>query len=137
MFQPAPFNSKQLRYELAQEGVRWSHEQIYNQIFSDEIWANWGAHTTSYVTVKEDGSDRYIESNVQHKYSKCPAWMFHGTIYQGLKGLAAFWEKAWGSIDSAKSDQYILPRVQALVETHPRLTYMQDNAPAHLSLLTA
>lgn len=63
--------------------------------------------------------------------------MFHGTIYQGLKGPAAFWEKAWGSIDSAKSDQYILPRVQALVETHPRLTYMQENAPAHLSLLTA
>ena len=85
---------KQLRYDFAQEAVRWSHEQVYNQIFSDEIWANGGAHTTSYVTVKEDGSDRYLESNVQHKYSKCPAWMFHGTIYQGRKEPAVFWEKA-------------------------------------------
>ncbi len=57
---------KQLRYEFAQEGVRWSREQVYNQIFSDEIWANEGAHTTSYVTVKEDRYERYLESNVQH-----------------------------------------------------------------------
>ena len=53
------------------------------------------------------------------------------------KGPAVFWEKAWGSIDSAKYDQYILPGIQALVETHPELTYMQDNAPSHRSRLTA
>lgn len=84
------------------KAVRWSREQVYNQIFSDEIRANGGAHTTLYVTVKDNGSDRYLESNVQHKYNKCPALMFHGTIYQGRKGPAVFWEKAWGSIDSAK-----------------------------------
>lgn len=57
----------------------------------------------------------------------------------GTKGASCLLGKSMGlgSIDSAKSDQYILPRIQALVETHPRLTYMQDNAPAHLSLLTA
>lgn len=112
-------------------------KQVYNQIFSDKIWANGGAHTTSYITVKEYGSDRYLESNGQHKYSKCPAWMFHGTIYQGRDGPAVFWEKAWGSIDSAKYNQYILPDIQALVEAHPELTFMQDNAPSHRSRLTA
>jgi hypothetical protein len=49
-----------------------------------------GAHTTSYVTVKEDGSDRYWPQNVQHKYSKKPAWMFHGTIVGGRKDPGLF-----------------------------------------------
>lgn len=71
---------KQLRYQFALEAVNWSRQRVGNQIFSDEVWANGGAHTTSYVTAKEDESDRYLESNVQHKYSKAPAWMFHGTI---------------------------------------------------------
>lgn len=87
---------KQLRYQFALDAVNWSRERVGNQIFSDEVWANGGAHTTSYVMVKEDGSDRYLESNVQHRYSKAPAWMFHGTIYQGRKGPAVFWEKKWG-----------------------------------------
>lgn len=76
-----------------------------------------------YVTVKEDGSDRYLESKIQDKYSKCPAWMFYGTIYQGPKEPAVFREKAWGRIESAKYDQYILLRIQAVVETHPDLAY--------------
>ena len=52
-----------------------------------------GAHTQSYITVKEDGSDRLNPECVQHKYRKLPAWMFHGTIVMGGKGLATFWEK--------------------------------------------
>jgi hypothetical protein len=52
-----------------------------------------GAHTESWVTVKEDGSDRYWPENLQHKYSKAPAWMFHGTIVDGKKGPTVFWEK--------------------------------------------
>ena len=38
----------------------------------DEVWAFGRAHTTSYVTVKEDGSDRLLPENVRHKYSKLP-----------------------------------------------------------------
>jgi hypothetical protein len=60
-----------------------------------------GAHTTSYVTVKEDGFDRYWPQNVQHKYSKKPAWMFHGTIVGGRKGPGLFWEREWSTINSA------------------------------------
>ena len=40
-------------------------------------------------------------------------------------------------MNSVKYDQYILPGIQALVETHPELTYIQDNAPSHRSQLTA
>lgn len=63
--------------------------------------------------------------------------MFHGTFYQGRKGPAVFLGKSLGSIDSAKYNQYILPGVQALMEAHPELRFMQDNAPSHRSRLTA
>ncbi len=59
-------------------------------MFSDEVWAIGGTHTTSYVTVKEDGSDRFLPENLRHKYSKAPAWMFHGTIVDRRKGPAQF-----------------------------------------------
>jgi len=48
------------------------------------------AHTVLYITVKEDKSDRDNLENVQYKYLKVPAWMFHRTITNGTKGLAHF-----------------------------------------------
>jgi hypothetical protein len=80
----------QERLAFAREGIQWSKERLYQQMFTDEAWAMGGAHTTSYVTVKEDGSDRYWPQNVQHKYSKKPAWMFHGTIVGGRKDPGLF-----------------------------------------------
>jgi len=62
--------------------------------------------------------------------------MFHGTIYQGRKGPAIFWEKEWGKINSDNYDQRILSRIQALLREHPELTFIQDNAPAHRSKKT-
>jgi hypothetical protein len=44
--------------EFAKEGLIWTPERLFHQIFSDEVWAMGGAYTQSYVTVKEDGSDR-------------------------------------------------------------------------------
>ena len=105
-------------------------------MFTDEVWASGGAHTTSYVTVKKDGSDRYLSENLQHKYSKAPAWMFYGVIVGGKKGPAIFWEKEWGSIDSAGYDLHILSVIQTYMEANPGLIFMQDNAPSHQSKLT-
>jgi hypothetical protein len=83
----------QERVDFAKEGLTWTLERLFHQIFSDEVWASGGAHTQSYVTVKEDGSNRLDPEYVQHKYRKLPAWMFHGTIVMGGKGPASFWEK--------------------------------------------
>jgi hypothetical protein len=58
---------------FAEEGLTWSRERVKNQAFSDEVWAMGGLFTTSYVTVKKDGSNRYLPENLQHKYSKKPA----------------------------------------------------------------
>ncbi len=67
----------QARVKFARWSKTWSWERLCNQIFSDEMWANEEAHTTSYVIVQEDESDRYASQNVQHKYSKAPVWMLH------------------------------------------------------------
>lgn len=123
------------RLAFAEEGITWSRQRLYRQIFSDEVWATGGAYTQSYVTVKEDGSDRYAPENLQHKYSKQPAWMFHGTIVFGGKGPATFWEKQWKSMDSYKYDAIILNKVEAFLQANPNhgFIWMQDNASCHRS----
>jgi hypothetical protein len=37
--------------------------------------------------------------------------MFHGTICDGKKGPAVFWEKEWGSMDSRKYNEVILSTI--------------------------
>jgi hypothetical protein len=107
-------------------------------MFSDEVWAFGGAHTESWVIVKEDGSDRYWPENLQHKYLKAPAWMFHGTIIDGKKGPAVFWEKEWGIVNSERYDTYILSGIQAFIRQHPLEGYifMHDGAGPHRSIKT-
>ena len=126
------------RVDFAEEAITWTPERLFNQIFSDEVWAMGGAHTRQYVTVKEDGSDRFDPACVQHKYRKLPSWMFHGTIVMGGKGPAVFWEKEWGSIDSFKYDAVILNNIQAFLNANPDkdFIWMQDNAPSHRSYET-
>jgi transposase len=127
------------RLEFAEQGIQWTRERLYRQIFSDEVWAMGGGHTTSYVTILEDGSDRFLTENLHHKYSKAPAWMFWGSIVDGRKGPAVFWEKEWGTVNSFTYDLHILREVQLFMQTEGRgrgYIYMQDNAPAHRSYET-
>ncbi len=125
----------QERVDFAREGLTWTPDRLFHQIFSDEVWAMGGAHTQSYVTVKEDGSDRLNPECVQHKYRKLPAWMFHGTIVMGGKGPATFWEKEWGSMNSYKYDAVILNNVEAFLDANrdQGFVWMQDNASCHRS----
>ena len=84
------------RLAFAEEGITWTRERLFNQIFSDEVWAMRGAYTMQYVSCKKDSSDRYSAENVTQKYSKIPAQMFHGCIAQSRKVPAVFWEKDLG-----------------------------------------
>ena len=126
------------RKAFAEDGITWSRERLQGQMFTDELWANGGAHTTSHVTVKEDGSDRYLPECLQHKYSKLPAWMFHGMIVNGRKGPALFWEKGWGNMNSTNYDEKVLSYIQRFLQEHAEEGYifMQDNAPSHRSYET-
>jgi transposase len=126
----------QKRLEFAQQAINWSRERLYSQIFSDEVWAMGGAHTLSFITVREDNSDRLQPENLQHKYSKLPAWMFWGTIVRGTKGPYVFIEKEWGSVNSEVYNTHVLSLVQEYCTQNPGCIFMQDNAPAHRSLET-
>lgn len=64
---------KKERVEFAREGITWDRTRLYNQIFSDEIWAMGGAHTVQYITVKADRSETFQPDTVTHKYSKAPS----------------------------------------------------------------
>ena len=127
-----------LRKAFAEEGITWTRERVQRQMFSDEVWAMGGAHTASFVTVLANGSETYLPECLQHKYSKAPAWMFHGCIVNGTKGPALFWEKEWGSINSVKYNEHVLSRVADFIAEHANAGYifMQDDAPSHRSYET-
>ena len=74
-----------------------------------------GAHTQTYITCKEDGSDWFNADCLQHKYSKLPAWIFYGTIVMGRKGPATFWEKEWGSMDLYKYNAIIHNNIEMFI----------------------
>jgi transposase len=124
------------RLDFAQDAINWSQERLYSQIFSDEVWAMGGAHTLSFVTVREDNSDRLQPENLQRKYSKLPAWMFWGTIVRGTKGPFVFFEKEWGNVNSEVYNTRVLSLVEGYCTRNPGCIFMQDNAPAHRSIET-
>jgi hypothetical protein len=123
------------RKAFAEQGIKWTREMVHNPMFSDEVWAMGGANTGSFVTVLEDGSDRYLPECLQHKYSKLPAWMVHGTIVDGRKGPLTFWEKDWGKINSTGYDEHILAVIAEFMQDNEYI-YIQDNAHSHRSLET-
>ena len=116
--------------------VPWTRERLYRQIFSDEVWAKGGAHTVSFVTVKEDNSDRFWPENLQHKYSKLPAQMFWGTLISTRKGTFVLFEKEWGSVNSEVYNTHALSLVQEYCAQNPGYIFMQYNAPSHRSIET-
>jgi hypothetical protein len=134
------------RLAFAREGITWSPERLFRQAFSDEVWAHGGAFTQSFVTVLIEGepddirADRYRPECLQHKYSKQPAWMFHGSICGGRKGPGTFWEKEWGTMNSAKYNEIILSQVQPWFESARaqgvRLVWQHDGASCHTSFET-
>ena len=127
------------RYEFSDDGRHWQRARAQRVMFSDEVWANGGAHSNAYVTVLEDGSDRLLPECLQHKYSKVPAWMFWGSIVDGKKGPHQFWEKRWGTINSARYDEHIIRNIiHPFFQNHRLEGYIfyQDNAPSHASIET-
>jgi hypothetical protein len=128
----------QERLDLAVDGKTWPRPDVQRICFTDEVWAFGGAHTSSYITCLKDGSDRLLPECVRHKYSKLPSWMFWGSIVDGKKGPALFWEKEWGSINSTRYDRKILSMIQRFFRDHPlsRYRFWQDNASSHRSYET-
>ena len=62
--------------------------------------------------------------------------MFWGCFAGPEKGPCLFWEKEWGSINSQKYCEKIVPLIDGMVSMRPWLSVMQDNAPAHTAAIT-
>lgn len=57
--------------------------------------------------------------------------MFWGSFAGAEKGSCLFWEKDWGTIDSERYCEKIVPLIDGMVSMMPWLSVMLDNAPAH------
>nr|CCA28216.1 hypothetical protein ALNC14_143600 [Albugo laibachii Nc14] len=137
-------NHKEQRLRFALSARDWDRERLNSQIFSDEVWAYWGANARNFVTVQVDGDrndivfDRHRPECLTRKTARTTAWMFHGVIYGGKKAFGTFWE--WGSMNSEKYDEHILAKVEEFIGVEQRMGkspwYQHDNAPCHKSRLT-
>ena len=135
---------RQKRLEFALDAREWDRQRLYSQMFSDEVWANWGAISRNFVTVQVDGDpkdiviDRHRLECLTRKAAGGTAWMFHGAIYGGHKAFGTFWE--WGTMNSEKYDEHILSQVEEYVSVEQRMGrspwFQHDNAPCHASSLT-
>jgi transposase len=121
------------RLAFAQEAINWSRERLQNTMFTDETWANGGAHTRSHVTIKKDGSEDFLPEAYTQKIRKPRCWMFWGSIIDGKKGPYRFWEKEWGSINSSRYNDHILNHIEEVFELHPEYWFQQDGASSHRS----
>ena len=61
------------RFDFIAETKDWEQSRIQRICFTDEVWAYGGAHTNSYITCLQDGSDRLLPECVRHAYSKLPS----------------------------------------------------------------
>ena len=135
---------RQKRLEFALDAREWDRQRLYSQMFSDEVWANWGANTRNFVTVQVAGDpkdiviDRHRLECLTRTAAGGTAWMFHGAIYGGHKAFGTFWE--WGTMNSEKYDEHILSQVEEYVSVEQRMGrspwFQHDNAPCHASSLT-
>ena len=80
-------------------------------MFSDEVWANWGANNRNFVTVQVAGDRDDV-----------------------------IFDRQWGMMNSEKYDEHILSQVEEFIGVEQRLGksswYQPDNAPCHKSRLT-
>lgn len=84
------------RMQFATRAREWDRTRLNSQIFSDEVWAYWGANTRNFVTVLVEGDrneivfDRHRPECLTSKSVRTTAWMFHGAIYAGKKAFGTF-----------------------------------------------
>ena len=94
------------RLQFALSAREWDRARLYSQVFSDEVWAYWGANTRNFVIVQVESDrndivfDRHRPECLTRKTARTTAWMFHGVIYGGKKAFGTFWE--WGTMNSEK-----------------------------------
>ncbi|EED23145.1 transposable element tc3 transposase, putative [Talaromyces stipitatus ATCC 10500] len=131
---PLSDKHKQVRLAWALEHLNWTTEQWNRILWSDETWVTSGFHTRIWVTRKagEELEGTCIRSSPARKRG----WMFWATFHGNNKGPCLFWEKEWGTINSERYCQRVIPIIDGyirLLRDDIWLQFMQDGAPGHAS----
>jgi transposase len=119
------------RLEWAREHIHWTEEQWYQVLWSDETWVTGGRHRRTLITQKP--GEELLPDCVVERIPRPSGWMFWACFAGDIKGPSLFWEKEWGSINTASYIEHIVPLVDGWIHLNSHLRFMQDNAPAHAS----
>ncbi|CCU81284.1 transposable element tc3 transposase [Blumeria hordei DH14] len=115
---PASHKTIKTRREWAEAHLNWTYEDWTSALWTDEIWV-------------EDGRNFLYYTDCVAEKSKRVGRMFWGCFAGPEKGPCLFREKEWGSINSQKYCEKIVPLIDGMVSMRPWLSVMQDNASAH------
>jgi transposase len=123
------------RVAFAEAHILWTVEQWNTILWSDESRVCGGRHRKKRVTRLPN--ETLEDTCVVDKVPKKRGWMFWGCFSGSRKGPALFWEKEWGSINTERYCERVVPLVHGWVRMYPGLVFMQDNASSHSSRATS
>lgn len=125
--------NRKIRLAWAKEHVKWTIDQWYRILWTDETWITGGRHTRTWVTRRP--GEEWDPTCIVERHQKKKGWMFWGCFHGHTKGPGIFWEKDWGSIGQESYCQYTVPIIHRYIELCRRegieLVLMQDGAPGH------
>ena len=123
------------RVAFAEAHIHWTVEQWNTILWSDESWMCGGRHRKRRVT--RLAGESLDETCIVERLPRKRGWMFWGCFNGSRKGPCLFWEKEWGSINTERYCERIVPLVHGWIRMYPGLVFMQDNASSHASKETA
>jgi transposase len=130
---PISEKNQKLRLDWALEHVKWTMEQWYQILWTDETWITGGRHTRTWVTRRP--GEEWDPTCIVEKHQRKKGWMFWGCFHGHTKGPGIFWEKDWGSINKDSYQAHTVPIIHGYIEMMRRqgvyLVLMQDGAPGH------
>lgn len=130
---PISEKNQKLRKAWAEEHVKWTMDQWYQILWTDETWITGGRHTRTWVTRRP--GEEWHPTCIVERHQRKKGWMFWGCFHGHTKGPGIFWEKDWGSINQESYCQRTVPIIHGYIEMMRRegihLVLMQDSAPGH------
>jgi ketohexokinase/beta-glucosidase len=125
--------NRKIRLAWAEEHVKWTMDQWYRILWTDETWITGGRYTRTWVTRR--AGEEWDPTCIVERYQRKKGWMFWGCFHGHTKGPGIFWEKDWGSIGQESYCQHTVPIIHGYIELCRRegieLVLMQDGAPGH------
>ncbi|KAI0999479.1 hypothetical protein K3495_g8717 [Podosphaera aphanis] len=117
--------SRKVRKEWARTHLNWSVNDWEKVLWT---YGNWGSNTqwaNTFMTMKSE--EKLTSPCLTSRAKKRTSWIFWGSFVGSEKGPCLYWEKEWGSINSEKYCEKIIPLLDEMVATNPWLSVVQDN----------